>query len=188
MSCVKLSSFCGKSSERTGRQTPQDRATQHNGRHRAGHGLHERCCARVRDVARVVRDMTAVESGVRRSPMPRSDHLPRARPDGAEPPPPRPQAKTQAPPDQGESVYRRRLDHRRRDIKQQVLARGGTNKTAYTALPPHLIPTRARHSAATEPGDSTHAHDIHSSKQVTSQLSGASISNHRHTCVDTVRG
>lgn len=66
MSCVKLSSFCGKSSKRTGRQTRQDRASQHNG-HRAEHGLHERCCARVRGVARVVRDMAAVESGVRRS-------------------------------------------------------------------------------------------------------------------------
>lgn len=66
MSCVKLTSFCGKSSKRTGRQTRQDRASQHNG-HRAEHGLHERCCARVRGVARVVRDMPAVESGVRRS-------------------------------------------------------------------------------------------------------------------------
>ena len=154
MSCVKLSSFCGKSSKRTGRQTRQDRASQHNG-HRAEHGLHERCCARVRAVARVVRDMAAVESGVRRSRRCRGPILPRARPERRRARPPRPRqanapsalrAKERVPSSARSSVRHQTMTPSYiLNTLSTVLARGRFSKkiTAYTrGFPPHLIPTR----------------------------------------------
>jgi len=146
MSCVKLSSFCGKSSKRTGRQTRQDRASQHNG-HRAEHGLHERCCARVRGVARVVRDMAAVESGVRRSRRCRGPILPRARPERRRARPPRPRqanapsalrAKERVP-----SSARSSVRQTRHQTTGSYSARVGSRKKSLRLrLPPHLIPTR----------------------------------------------
>lgn len=147
MSCVKLSSFCGKSSKRTGRQTRQDRASQHNG-HRAEHGLHERCCARVRGVARVVRDMAAVESGVRRSRRCRGPILPRARPERRRARPPRPRqanapsalrAKERVPSSARSSCD---IKHDRSYYLAERAVASSRKKSLRIRLPPHLIPTR----------------------------------------------
>lgn len=152
MSCVKLSSFCGKSSKRTGRQTRQDRASQHNG-HRAEHGLHERCCARVRGVARVVRDMAAVESGVRRSRRCRAWSDPAPSPAGAAQSPAAAAAASERPKraaGQGActvvgSIVGATSNNRSYilNLNHILLARSVSRKKSLRIrLPPHLIPTR----------------------------------------------